>query len=227
MHEIAFGPDGLERFSATFEQHCEGAEPALLASIAYRSEEFAGRYRPGTAPSPSPSRGSPTSPATTHEDNILFIADEGITAGYADGTYRPLRSVTRGQMAAFLSRALDLPAGEPGGYRDTPGSVFAAAIDAVSTAGIAAGYGNGTHRPDAPVTRGQMATFLSRGFDLPPGSPAGFSDTSGDPHEASIDAVAEAGIAGGYGDGTSRPASPVSWGQMPTFLARALTAPVA
>ena len=31
---------------------------------------------------------------------------EEITTGYADGTYRPAENVTRGQMAAFIIRAL-------------------------------------------------------------------------------------------------------------------------
>lgn len=36
---------------------------------------------------------------------IQKMYDEGITTGYADGTYRPSQNVTRGQMAAFIARA--------------------------------------------------------------------------------------------------------------------------
>lgn len=43
-----------------------------------------------------------------HEDNIHIIAENGITIGFGDGTYRPNRSVTRGQMTTFLTRALGL-----------------------------------------------------------------------------------------------------------------------
>lgn len=44
-------------------------------------------------------------PAThTHYAGISFVEQKGITTGYADGTFRPDNSVTRGQMATFLYR---------------------------------------------------------------------------------------------------------------------------
>ena len=39
---------------------------------------------------------------------IASAVAEGIIQGYPDGTYRPNETVTRGQMAIFLSRAFDL-----------------------------------------------------------------------------------------------------------------------
>jgi len=39
---------------------------------------------------------------------VEALYDSGITAGYADGTFRPGEPVLRGQMAAFLSKALGL-----------------------------------------------------------------------------------------------------------------------
>lgn len=45
---------------------------------------------------------------TTHEDNIDRLADEGIVAGFGDGTFRPSDDVTRGQMARFLVGAADV-----------------------------------------------------------------------------------------------------------------------
>ena len=45
---------------------------------------------------------------SVHEDAINAIAEVGITGGDADGNFRPRADVTRGQMAAFLSRLLDL-----------------------------------------------------------------------------------------------------------------------
>lgn len=44
---------------------------------------------------------------TTHEPGIIWAAENGITQGYADGTYRPNNPVTRGQMATFLNRFND------------------------------------------------------------------------------------------------------------------------
>src|SRR4051794_18804007 len=39
---------------------------------------------------------------------IASAVTEGIIQGYSDGTYRPYETVTRGQMAIFLSRAFKL-----------------------------------------------------------------------------------------------------------------------
>ena len=43
------------------------------------------------------------------EDWIEQLAEEGITGGYPDGTYRPNNPVNRAEMAVFLVRAFDLP----------------------------------------------------------------------------------------------------------------------
>lgn len=159
---------------------------------------------------------------TTHEESIVAVADAGVAGGYPDGTFRPDESVTRGQMATFLMRALDLPEGDPTVFSDVVGTTHETAIGAVAGAGIAAGYPDGTFRPDEPVSRGAMATFLTAGFDLPDDDTLRFTDVEGTTHEQSIGAVAGAGIAGGFDDGTFRPAADVTRGQMATFLARAL-----
>ena len=164
---------------------------------------------------------------TTHEHAIIAIAEEAITTGFEDGTFRPGDTVTRGQMATFLTRALDLaPWEEPESddalpFPDIAGTTHEESILVVAQAGIAHGFEDGTFRPGDAVTRGQMATFLTRALDLPEGS-ATFPDTGGTTHEESIAAVAEADIAVGFPDGTYRPEQAVTRGQMATFLARAL-----
>ena len=101
----------------------------------------------------------------THATAIYRVAIAGITQGCRDRNYCPQDSVTRAQMSAFLTRALDLPVAGAG-FDDTGGHVHEAAIGAVAGAGIAGGYGDGTFGPNDPVTRAQMATFLTRGLDL-------------------------------------------------------------
>jgi len=65
--------------------------------------------------SPEPLTASFTDVPTTHGffRNIEALAASGITTGFSDGTYRPNEFVTRGQMAAFLSRALGLHHPDP------------------------------------------------------------------------------------------------------------------
>ena len=51
--------------------------------------------------------------------------------------------------------------------------------------------------PDGNLTRGQVASWIARAFDLDEAESAGFADTADSGHEADIDAVVAAGIAGG------------------------------
>jgi spore germination protein len=108
-------------------------------------------------------------------------------------------------------------------FWDVVGGELQRVVEAVADQGIALGAGDGSYRPDAPVTRGQMASFLARALALPAASaPAPYSDTAGTTHAASIDAVTEAGIAGGFPDGSFRPGEVVTRGQMASFLQRGL-----
>ncbi len=77
-----------------------------------------------------------------HESNIEAIAAAGITKGcnppYND-RYCPNSNVTRGQMAAFLNRALGLDAASTDYFTDDDGIVFEADINAIAAAGITKG----------------------------------------------------------------------------------------
>ncbi len=100
--------------------------------------------------------------------DIEWLAEAGITAGCnppVNDRFCPDAYVTRGQMAAFLVRALGLPAGAGGdSFWDDDDSVFEADIERLAAAGITTGCGDGRFCPDAYVTRGQMAAFMHRAF---------------------------------------------------------------
>lgn len=106
-------------------------------------------------------------PDNTFQADIEWLADSGITRGCnppSNTRFCPDQSVTRGAMAAFLTRALGLSAGDAE-FRDTGGHVFAADISALADAGITRGCNppkNDRFCPDEPVTREQMAAFLHR-----------------------------------------------------------------
>ena len=103
---------------------------------------------------------------TTHEGAIEAIRAAGITVGCSSTRYCPNDPVTRGQMAAFLDRALDLPdADNPSGFTDTAGT-FHTNIERLRAADITVGCGGTRYCPDRAVTRGEMATFLMRALDL-------------------------------------------------------------
>lgn len=103
------------------------------------------------------------------EPDIEAIAAEGVTKGCNNEqtSFCPDRSVTRGQMAAFLVRALGLTAQDPAiDFTDDNESIFENDIEKLATAGITKGCGNAnTFCPLSNVTRGQMAAFLTRGLE--------------------------------------------------------------
>jgi hypothetical protein len=105
-----------------------------------------------------------------------------------------------------------------GAYTDTPGTTHAAAIDAVTEAGIAGGFEDGTFRPDEVVTRGQLATFRAARPGVRGCTPAPFTDVAGSPHEPAICAVAGARHRYGFPDGSFRPQDGVTRGQTARFL---------
>lgn len=121
-------------------------------------------------------------PGGTHTVAIETMAAQNIIGGYPDGTFRPRVNVTRGQMASLLYRALDFPTGDAT-FTDTTGNTHATGINALATAGVIQGYGDGTFRPSNPITRGQMATMLTRAFDLSAGNATARSGPATPPPE--------------------------------------------
>ena len=122
------------------------------------------------------------------------------------------------------SEPAELPAGTyTPPFADDDGSIHEAAIAAIADAGITGGCSSDgiSFCPDGLVTRAQMASFLVRALDLPAASRDYFGDDTGMAHEAAINALAEAGMTLGCGDGNYCPDEAVTRAQMATFLTRA------
>lgn len=158
---------------------------------------------------------------SVHRDNIIKMANLGITQGYVDGSYRPDDDVTRGQMAAFLRRALNLPLSDRDFFTDDDGSIFEDDINSIAQYGITVGSG-GKYFPEASVTRGQMAAFINRAFQLGAGGATPFTDISSSVFQGDIEAIYAADITVGTSATTYSPQDLVTRGQMATFLVRAL-----
>jgi hypothetical protein len=103
---------------------------------------------------------------------IEQMAVRQITLGCGGGNYCPADPVLREQMAAFIIRALHPPGyipPQPAQQRflDVPPSnVFYAHIEEMAVRQITLGCGGGNYCPSLAVTRGQMAAFLVRAFNL-------------------------------------------------------------
>lgn len=163
------------------------------------------------------------------ESDIEALAAEGVTRGCntEQTSFCPNRSVTRGQMAAFLVRALELTDQDPAiDFTDDDESIFENDIEKLATAGITRGCNKAqtTFCPNRPVTRGEMAAFLVRALKLTDQDPAiDFTDDDGSLFENDIEKLATAGITKGCGNAnTFCPLNNVTRGQMAAFLTRGL-----
>ena len=166
-------------------------------------------------------------------DEALWLHREGITRGCnppANSRFCPERSVTRGQMAAFLVRALELPPASRDWFADDDAAVFEDDINRLAEAGITRGCNppaGDRFCPGRTVTRGQMAAFLSRAFGyVNEGGGDLFVDDDHSVFETDIDRLATAGVTMGCNPPTNDrfcPGRTVTRGQMAAFLERALT----
>ena len=95
---------------------------------------------------------------------VAWAVENGITAGYKDGTFGPNDTCTRGQIVTFLWRYADeAEAKDAKTFPDVVSGKFY--TDAVAWAveeGITSGYKDGTFGPDKTCTRDQIVTFLYR-----------------------------------------------------------------
>jgi hypothetical protein len=123
--------------------------------------------------------------ASVHEANINKLASLGVTRGCdsAAHLFCPDDPVTRGQMAALLTRAFGYVDDDPTTDRfvDDDTSIFQADIEALAAAGVTKGCNppaNDMYCPSAPVTRAQMAAFITRALMLTPLAPPSVSEAA-------------------------------------------------
>lgn len=128
------------------------------------------------------------------------------------------RSIRGGLLALVLALILAIPALA---YDDTAGHWGAEAIDRWSEEEILQGYG-GQFRPDAPITRGELAVILDRLMDYQTLSDATYPDVEADSwYEEAVLGAAQANIL--QGDGASlRPLDPITRQEAAVLLGRAL-----
>ena len=103
---------------------------------------------------------------------IEDLAGRGITGGCGGQSYCPGASVTRAQMSAFLLKTEHgfdyVPPACQGVYGDVVcPSLFADWIEQLAAENVTAGCGGTNYCPASPVTRAQMAVFLTKTFSLP------------------------------------------------------------
>ena len=171
-------------------------------------------------------------------DNTVEIPDEdalGLNTddhfayiiGYPDGTVQPNGQITRAEATTIFfrllteeSRSANLT--KTNGYTDVASDAwYNTAVSAMTKAGIVDGYPDGTFRPDAPITRAEMAKIISLFAKLDK-SESRFSDIAGHWAEAYIKLAAGNGWIAGYPDGTFGPQRNITRAETATMINRVL-----
>jgi hypothetical protein len=129
------------------------------------------------------------------EANIKQAVIDGIVSGFPDGTFKPGKTVTRAEFAVMLMNTLKLQ-GDGSALTFTDKAKIGAwaqkAVAQAIQAGIIKGFIDGTFRPNAVITRAEMATMLAKASGKPiivSNATTGFAD------DKNIPAWAKAGVA--------------------------------
>ncbi len=181
-----------------------------------------------------------TDAGATHGDAIRCLAWYGIVRGTAPTTFEPGAPVSRGQTATMAVNLLDrltdieVPAPVTGAFQDVDGTAHQVAIETLAAFDppIVDGRDGDTFDPGGAVTRGQFSSILVRLLDevamqrdgldpLPPGQPR-FEDVADSVHEPAISRLNEVAVIGGFPDGTFRPRTSITRGQVATLFAGAM-----
>lgn len=173
---------------------------------------------------------------TPHQEDIIWLAENGISTGYPGGLFKPMTDVYRQDMAAFLYRLAGEPdytptSADKARFKDVNDQTpHAKEIYWLAASGISTGYLDGTFKPLAPVVRQDMAAFLRRlakvmgdpeSESWKPQNTNAFPDvTAQTDHQEDILWLAETEISAGYPDKTFRPLVKVARQDMAAFLHR-------
>lgn len=101
------------------------------------------------------------------QKDIELMAGLGIAAGVAPDRFNPNGQVTRAEFTALLIRTLGIAETKPAAasFKDvSPGAWYYGAVETARAAGLVGGYPDGTFRPQANVTREEIASMVHRGL---------------------------------------------------------------
>ncbi|MFU1797899.1 fibronectin type III domain-containing protein [Paenibacillus azoreducens] len=163
------------------------------------------------------------------ESYIKRAAAKGIVSGYPDRTFKPNHFVTRAEFIVMLTDALQLE--EEGATltfidQDQIGTWAKQSVAEAVKAGIVSGYGDGSFRPNAQITRAEMAVMIARAMKLPLKTKmkTGFTDDEAIPEWArgSVEAIRGLGITSGREGNKFVPEDMSTRAEVATILLRML-----
>ncbi|MGO4495174.1 S-layer homology domain-containing protein [Paenibacillus sp. 2RAB27] len=164
------------------------------------------------------------------EKTIGMFVKLHVIDGYGDGTFHPDGNITRAEFAAIISRIFDINGGanQSVALNDIDSHWAKDAIEKLASAGVIAGYGDGTFKPDKTISREEMVIILSRIVDFSnvdmDASKGNFADIASASSYAAnlIKDAAEAGIISGKGNALFDPQGNSTRAEALTIILNAL-----
>jgi uncharacterized protein YkwD len=153
-------------------------------------------------------------------DGVRYLFCMGAMGGYQDNTFRPANLSSRGQLSKVLVLVQGWPLLNPQSptFRDVPrGSTFYQYVETAYAHGVISGYADGTFHPGDSVLRGQLVKMivLAAGWPLLNPPSATFNDVPpGSPFYQYVETANAREIIAGYADGTFRPSTVTTRGQI-------------
>lgn len=166
--------------------------------------------------------------SSVHAGDIDKIAARGITKGCnppSNSRYCPEREITRGEMAAFIRRTLELPSAAEDYFDDDSGDIFEGDINAITAAGIGFGCTATAYCSNQPLLREEMAEMLVRAFEYPTVETDYFTDDESSAFEPAINALAAVAVTKGCNPPDNDnfcPTRALTRAEMASFFVRAL-----
>ena len=105
-------------------------------------------------------------------DVVLYAYDNGLMTGVSATEFAPNQTTTRGMIVSMLARLEGVTSAEDAGFADVAANDwYATAVNWAASVGVVNGYEDDTFRPNAPITREQMAAILYnyadyKGYDV-------------------------------------------------------------
>ena len=105
-------------------------------------------------------------------DVVLYAYENGLMTGTSADTFAPNTATTRGMIVSMLARLEGVTSAEDAGFADVAANDwYATAVNWAASVGVVNGYEDNTFRPNAPITREQMAAILYnyadyKGYDV-------------------------------------------------------------
>lgn len=103
------------------------------------------------------------SPKAWYYKYVMPLAKMGAVEGFADGSFKPAKHVTRGELVQVLCRFFEKPEGPGLTFTDVPQDHPAyEAITKASAMGWLTGYADGSFRPDNTISRAEAVALVNR-----------------------------------------------------------------